>query len=447
MIIKKSIKESRIVDVSIKKSLRQIIGLGILLSFLTGCSGNPPATPTAVPPTMVPPTATISSPVETDIPTPVATEVTSQILEAGLIQDGGRIQFASNTTSWYTNGDLAPTSAIRFTVAAMQGQQMNIWLTTDPATGEDPLASLNITDANGQVFTPDTVAYWSSILPTSQDYFVEVRSLAQEQIQYTISIEIPAETIDPANAEKYEPISTDVCQMLQETASQSLSVNFSLENPAPFLDTVAKEAGQGCHLIAIGNGYNFSSPQAVVTTLVNSVGLGWTEQSAYQADGPTGSTTALTRDMGLMLVKAEWKPEMGAVCPSNLPVADCNLTPKQKRYTIQIDVAQYRADFSLDGHWENPVMAFSLDLFQDGKSINGTHLSIGQDGDLIDSLDDSIHGSLIGKVATVEFNSSFTNSIGIAEITYVDVNTITWKIITPPDGEFYLPDEATLTRE
>ncbi|GAP12704.1 hypothetical protein LARV_00440 [Longilinea arvoryzae] len=250
----------------------------------------------------------------------------------------------------------------------------------------------------------------------------------------------------PAAGEAYEPVSAEVCRMLQETAAQALAVDFSLEEAAPFEDTLAGEGGQGCRLMAAGDGTRFSDLQSIMETLTGSVGAGWNEQLDYQADGPTGTAKALTRDMALMLLAVNWAPAEDVVCPADQPISACNLTPDQKVYTVEIDVAQYRADFSLDGHWEDAADHFSLDLYQEWKHIYGHHTVVAQGGNKIDTLDVSIDGSLQGKVATVQFQSSFTSNAGVAEITYVDVNTIHWKIITPPDGEYYLPAEAVLTR-
>ncbi len=250
-----------------------------------------------------------------------------------------------------------------------------------------------------------------------------------------------------ASADVYEPLDASVCQALQETASQALDVEFTLQNPAPFQDEIAGEAGQGCRLTAGGDGSQFSGPDAVVKALVNSIGQGWDEQIDYEAGGPTGEATGLVRDMGLMLISAEWSPAQGVECPSDQPIASCTLTPEQEIYTIQVNVAQYKADFSLDGHWEDAVTGFSLDLTQEWKNISGGHTMVAQNGAKIDSLEDSIQGKINGKVADVTFKSSFSNSTGEAEITSVDANTITWKILTPPDGEYYLPAEATLTRK
>ena len=360
--------------------------------------------------------------------------------------DAGQIQFQPNATSWYTPGDLAPNSAIRFSLSAMKGQQMSIWLSTEPASTDGSLAYLYITDSNGQSLLISPEMYFSQVLPDNQNYSIEVRS-GKEPVNYGLRVEIPARVIDPTLGAQYDLVEPSICQNIQQMASQALGVNFYLEERAPFLDEIAGEAGQGCRLTAGGNGAQFASAQSVVSTLVNSAGLGWNEQPAYQADGPSGSSTALARDMGLMIIRADWKPDMGVVCPPDQPIAECKLTPEQKIYTIQISIAQYRATFSLDGHWEDAATGFILDLGQDWKNIYGGHTIATQGGNKIDSLEASISGVLKGKTVDVQFKSSFTNETGTAQITYVDVNTILWKIITPPNGEYYLPAEATLTRK
>jgi hypothetical protein len=68
--------------------------------------------------------------------------------------------------------------------------------------------------------------------------------------------------------------------------------------------------------------------------------VGWTEQVAYQADGPTGSATAMTRDMGLLLIHAEWSPAPEVSCPADQPISACVIKPEQQIYTIEIQVAQ-----------------------------------------------------------------------------------------------------------
>lgn len=379
----------------------------------------------------------------TSAPTDEATEAATSEWQ---VTDAGALQFNPGSTSMQTPGDLQPNTAIRFTVTALQGQQMSMWLTTEPPSVEEPLATLSIMDASGTVLTTEPEAYWSQVLTEDQTYTVEIRSLSKEDIFYSFRIEIPGETVDPAFAYIFEPIDISVCQLLQQEAATALNKDVFLESYAPFLDAVGREAGQGCRLTATGTGADFSDPGSVVNTLISTLGAGWTQAQAYSADGVTGSQAGLYRDMALMLIKVNWKPEMGVVCPADQPLDACGLTPEQKSYTVEIDLAQYTAGFSMDGHWVDAATGFTLDLYQEWKQIYGQHEVVEQNGNKIDSLEASINGWLKGNVTTVQFQSSFTDQPGTAEITYVDVNTIQWKIIAAPAGEYYLPAEATLTR-
>jgi hypothetical protein len=99
------------------------------------------------------------------------------------------------------------------------------------------------------------------------------------------------------------------------------------------------------------------------------------------------------------------------------------------------------------GHWEDSSSAFSLDLSQAGEQIAGSHTVVAQQGNKIDSLDKSIEGSVQGNMAVINFQSSFATNSGAAQITFIDQNTIFWKVTNPPDGEYYLPNEATLVKK
>ncbi len=99
------------------------------------------------------------------------------------------------------------------------------------------------------------------------------------------------------------------------------------------------------------------------------------------------------------------------------------------------------------GHWEDVSSAFTLDLSQSGEQVQGSHAVVAQQGNKIDSLDKSIEGNINGHIATIKFRSSFATNSGEAEITFIDQNTIFWKMTTPPDGEYYLPAQATLIKK
>jgi hypothetical protein len=105
------------------------------------------------------------------------------------------------------------------------------------------------------------------------------------------------------------------------------------------------------------------------------------------------------------------------------------------------------AAIDFTGHWEDPSSAFSLDLSQVGEQVQGSHTVVAQQGNKIDSLDNSIEGNINGHLANIKFQSSFSANSGEAQITFIDQNTIFWKVTTPPDGEYYLPAQATLIKK
>jgi hypothetical protein len=137
----------------------------------------------------------------------------------------------------------------------------------------------------------------------------------------------------------YQPVSAEVCQIIKESADQALSVSFYMIPNDTFTDPVTGETGLGCTLKAAGTVSMFGNPNQVVTKLKNAFG-GWEEKTSYQASGPTGEATAMTRDMGLMLINAGWEPAPEIQCPVDQPIAACNLEDDMKLYTILIQVAQ-----------------------------------------------------------------------------------------------------------
>ncbi len=265
---------------------------------------------------------------------PAATQEALSNQPQAATMDGGRIEFQANTDTWYTNGSLTPNQTIRFTLYAMQGQQMNVTLSAD----SDLSADLIVTAADGSLPLPvSPMTTWNRTLPASQDYYVEVHSLSTQNVSYSLQIQIPA---SPSTSTLlYSPVSNEVCQILQETASQSIALAFSMEPNGYFADPLTGETGSGCILTAMATGMKFSDPASVKSNLVNGF-LGWEEQTQYQGDGPSGSATAMTRDMGLMLIAVEWIPSPDANCPADQPISACNLTPEQKMYTIQVSAAQ-----------------------------------------------------------------------------------------------------------
>lgn len=422
----------------ISRSMHKIIPLMALVSILTGCSARPTARPEPTTAPLVEPTAASVPANEAPVPTPEPAEAK----QTWLTTDGGQIQFGAGQTSMHTPGDLEPGYAIRFHLTVGQGQQLNISLTSEPADS----ATLYISDASGMALNAGYTDTFSQVVPVAQEYYIEIRSLSSSPLTYFFAIDIPAGSIEPANGNNYEPIDAGLCQNLANGATEALGVDFRMQSSAPFLDILGGDAGLGCRLTAGGTGAQFSGAAGVMDTLRDTVALGFTEQTAYMADGPTGSSRAYARDMALMIMSSSWEPAMGVVCPDDQPIAACSLTPDQKVYSVQIDIAQFKANFSLDGHWQDVSGNFTLDLTQEWKTIGGRHTVVADGGNKIDSLDISITGMVKGQGADIQFQSSFTAEPGLARIEVIDPNTISWKIVQAPSGEFYLPAEATLTR-
>ncbi len=152
----------------------------------------------------------------------------------------------------------------------------------------------------------------------------------------------PLETAVPLGSSfggDYQPVSPEVCQILEEAATQSLGLTFTIEDGMPFIDYVTSETGWSCTLISETNGTFISDPNDALAKLVAGF-VGWEEQIAYAAGGPTGAATAMTRDSGLMLISVNWEPSADISCPADQPISECPMAPEKKLYTVKIEAAQ-----------------------------------------------------------------------------------------------------------
>jgi hypothetical protein len=101
-----------------------------------------------------------------------------------------RIQFASGTTSAQVQGSLAAGGGDRYVLTAMAGQEMTVNLSV--ATAEVS-AILVIWGADGTVLISDhaDATSWVGPLPSTQDYYINVRSVAQTPVDYILEVIIP----------------------------------------------------------------------------------------------------------------------------------------------------------------------------------------------------------------------------------------------------------------
>ena len=148
---------------------------------------------------------------------------------------------------------------------------------------------------------------------------------------------IPLSVVQSSPGE-YQPVTPEVCQILLEDATASLGLTFAIEDGMPFIDYVTNETGWSCTIISETNGAFISDPNDALAKLVAGF-LGWTEQTAYAAGGPTGAATGMTRDSGLILISVGWEPSADISCPADQPITECPMAPEKKLYTVKIEAA------------------------------------------------------------------------------------------------------------
>ncbi len=111
------------------------------------------------------------------------------------------------------------------------------------------------------------------------------------------------------------------------------------------------------------------------------------------------------------------------------------------------EAADFHGDWSAG---EDTELSFGLDLRQDGASIIGYHCGTTKDASRIDCSivgdETTIEGSATENRAEVRFTSAYSGAVGTARLTLQAGDTLLWEITEFPDGEFYLPAKAILTR-
>ncbi|HUS00806.1 MAG TPA: hypothetical protein VMY77_03725 [Chitinophagaceae bacterium] len=108
-----------------------------------------------------------------------------------------------------------------------------------------------------------------------------------------------------------------------------------------------------------------------------------------------------------------------------------------------------------NGIWEcsSTASQFTLYLSQNGTTLSGSHCSVFQNGEKIDCRIDptdlSIQATDVGtsNTVTVNFKSYFKNLSGKATLKKISETQIEWTITEKPQGEYYIPNTATLTKQ
>ena len=109
-------------------------------------------------------------------------------------------------------------------------------------------------------------------------------------------------------------------------------------------------------------------------------------------------------------------------------------------------------NFSGKWHAETANTSFDLKLTQIRGRVSGSHCAIQLGGSKMDCVikdsDLTITGTANSSGSVqVTFISQFSQKPGTATITKMNDSTIQWKILTKPNGEFYLPSKMVLKKK
>ena len=157
--------------------------------LLAACQASTPEpTPTPIPPTAVP-TAAPS-------PTPNHPEVKA---------DAARLDF-SNKTMFQGPGDLEPGASLQSVFTAAAGQRINIKMIIETGSG----GALSLWGADGTVVLPETVGVteWQGVLPTAQDYYLNLHNTGPQPVTYQGTIILPPLILPQATRIQFQPGTT-----------------------------------------------------------------------------------------------------------------------------------------------------------------------------------------------------------------------------------------------
>ena len=148
-----------------------------------------------------------------------------------------RIQFAPGASSATVSGRLQNATPTNYVVRALAGQTMRIELLSDNGVADFSLRGAS----DGRVLKPleSRDSLWTGTLPSTQDYVIQIASLANENPTYQLSVAITAAPTQPT------PGPTPTTQRIQfAPGANSATVSGRLQNAIPINYLLGAQAGQ-----------------------------------------------------------------------------------------------------------------------------------------------------------------------------------------------------------
>lgn len=142
------------------------------------------------------------------------------------------------------------------------------------------------------------------------------------------------------------PVDDETCAAVETAVASAFGVEATTQTE-PFSDYVSGLSGEGCQVVAEGTGIEFGNFLDAADQLRAALeSMGWTEDEAYLADGPTGTGFGYRLGDRLALVNVGWEPGPAVQCPADQPISACEVPPDQQIYTVTVNLAQLPADAS-----------------------------------------------------------------------------------------------------
>ncbi|MEW5868185.1 MAG: hypothetical protein AB1894_02845 [Chloroflexota bacterium] len=279
------------------------------VTLTAGVAVNPPTLPTA--------------PVAPAVPTPTVPAIPTNFAVDQIMRlDAGPLDLT-------INGSVTSGTYNRYKLPMAAGEGLDIHLSSPQQTAGFVLLGPDLKALPG---TENQRALWYSANALATGEYAIIVGSIQGKADYTLVIKI---TESATSA--YQPLPNQECAQIQQKAENALSVAFIPGQDSFSLPT--GESGLACTLAASGTGADFESVSAVIAALQGAFG-GWSEDNNLAAGGPTGMAIGLRRGSDVMTITVQWEPSDDANCPTDQPIASCDLLPEQRLYSIYIQVAR-----------------------------------------------------------------------------------------------------------